>query len=240
MGQQYEVEKIIAHRRRAGRLEYRLRYSHYGAEDDTWEPASSLNDAARNLLDSYHLRRGLGAIAPPSDASPGDALVPLATSGVPPEGGAAAPAPSSPAPPPAANGEDERAGRRARRAARLHGSAGLGTAAYSPHPPSKLLAEAARGRRSSRLGHCVTAAVTFSHLSSLPVVVSSGASWGDQSRAPPRAPRRSSPGRPSPCFRQCRRRLLLFPVASAALAVCLGVLTATYFSLFSPCSLSGS
>jgi hypothetical protein len=52
-GVQYEVAKIVAHRfnRARGCREFRLRYSDYRPAEDTWEPASSLNGPALDMLD---------------------------------------------------------------------------------------------------------------------------------------------------------------------------------------------
>jgi hypothetical protein len=93
-GQQYEVERIVAHHYNKARdcREYRLRYSHYSAADDSWEPASSLNGPALDMLDEYLAKRGLpGRMAEvPADEPP-------------PPGGATASLPVPvPAPPPPA------------------------------------------------------------------------------------------------------------------------------------------
>jgi hypothetical protein len=65
VGVQYEVEKIVAHRFRRARgcREFRLRYSDSPAED-TWEPASSLNGPALDMLDEYLAKHGLPPLAP--------------------------------------------------------------------------------------------------------------------------------------------------------------------------------
>ena len=92
-GLQYEVEKIVDHRysKQRGCREFRLRYSHYEPSDDTWEPASSLNGPALDMLDEYLAKRGLSrrvsseggvepppppAIEPAPPAEPAPALAP--------------------------------------------------------------------------------------------------------------------------------------------------------------------
>jgi hypothetical protein len=118
-GQQYEVEKIVAHRysRARGCREYRLRYSHYSAADDSWEPASPLNGPALDMLDEYLTKHGLSGRAaedPPAEPSPtGNATPPP-----PPSPGDGAP-PSSPVArdQPVAHSKAARDERRARRAA---------------------------------------------------------------------------------------------------------------------------
>merc|ERR1711990_474160 len=39
----YEVEDIVNHRHRKGKVEYLIRWKNYNAEDDTWEPEENLD-----------------------------------------------------------------------------------------------------------------------------------------------------------------------------------------------------
>jgi hypothetical protein len=67
-GLSYEVEKNIPHRynRATSRRPFRLHYSHLGPDADTWEPASSLNGPALDILDEYLAKRKL----PPKNGGP--------------------------------------------------------------------------------------------------------------------------------------------------------------------------
>jgi hypothetical protein len=38
----FEVEKIVAERKRKGKLEYKIRWKGCGSDKDTWEPAENL------------------------------------------------------------------------------------------------------------------------------------------------------------------------------------------------------
>ena len=39
----FEVEEIVNHRYRKGKIQYLIRWKNYGAEDDTWEPHENLD-----------------------------------------------------------------------------------------------------------------------------------------------------------------------------------------------------
>ena len=39
----YEVEDIVNHRHKKGKVEYLIRWKNYNAEDDTWEPEANLD-----------------------------------------------------------------------------------------------------------------------------------------------------------------------------------------------------
>jgi hypothetical protein len=116
----YEVEKIIEHRydRATSRRLFRLRYSHFGPDADTWEPASSLNGPALDMLDEYLARRKL----PPRTGGP-DADQPPAPEGeaprVPEPASHPAPTPVEPGRPPSpplpSSEPDHKAARDARR-----------------------------------------------------------------------------------------------------------------------------
>jgi chromobox protein 1 len=51
----FEVEKIVAHQKKKGRLHYRIRWSGFKPEDDTWELPKDISD---ELLTEYHRKRG--------------------------------------------------------------------------------------------------------------------------------------------------------------------------------------
>jgi len=46
------ITLIVDHRRRYGRKEYRVRWSVYGPDDDTWETTETLHKV-RNLIEEY-------------------------------------------------------------------------------------------------------------------------------------------------------------------------------------------
>ncbi|KAI0670147.1 hypothetical protein C8Q78DRAFT_1039423 [Trametes maxima] len=50
---QFVVEVIKAARVEKGKWEYRVKWANYPSDDDTWEPASHLEDNCRRLLDSF-------------------------------------------------------------------------------------------------------------------------------------------------------------------------------------------
>ena len=50
--EQYEVDHIISHRKRLGRYSYLVRWTGYGPEEDSWEPAGHLKNA-KEILDEY-------------------------------------------------------------------------------------------------------------------------------------------------------------------------------------------
>lgn len=56
--EQYEVERIIAHRRHGKQLMYRVRWFGYPPSEDTWEPAAHLEDTAPDILRDYKERVG--------------------------------------------------------------------------------------------------------------------------------------------------------------------------------------
>ncbi|KAI0038334.1 hypothetical protein FA95DRAFT_1505820 [Auriscalpium vulgare] len=45
----YEVDAIVAWRRRARRVEYLVRWKGFGPEDDTWQSAADLRNASQIL-----------------------------------------------------------------------------------------------------------------------------------------------------------------------------------------------
>jgi hypothetical protein len=49
---EYEVEKIITHRKKGRDVQYLVRWKGYGPEDDTWEPERNLRNAS-NILQQY-------------------------------------------------------------------------------------------------------------------------------------------------------------------------------------------
>lgn len=49
----WEIEQIVDHRRKRNRLEYRVRWKGYKAEEDTWETVKALANA-RKALKEYH------------------------------------------------------------------------------------------------------------------------------------------------------------------------------------------
>jgi transposase InsO family protein len=56
---EYEVERILLHRRKRGKLEFYIRWKGYGAGDDTWEAEESLLPNAQELLEEYAMEVGL-------------------------------------------------------------------------------------------------------------------------------------------------------------------------------------
>lgn len=50
--EEYDVERIVGHRRRRGTLEFRVRWEGYGPLHDTWQTARDLRNAPR-LLGEY-------------------------------------------------------------------------------------------------------------------------------------------------------------------------------------------
>jgi hypothetical protein len=66
---EYEVESIIAHRKKGTSYQYLIRWKGYGSNDDTWEPASNLSNA-EEILDEYKTTYSLeDPIIPKSKAS---------------------------------------------------------------------------------------------------------------------------------------------------------------------------
>src|SRR6201991_4235402 len=51
--EEYEVEDVIGHRRYRGRLQYLIKWKGYSSADNSWEPATSLQNA-RELVTRYH------------------------------------------------------------------------------------------------------------------------------------------------------------------------------------------
>jgi transposase InsO family protein len=56
--EQYEVERIINHRRRGRALQYLIRWKGYTPLDDTWEPEANLENSP-DILERYKLDQGL-------------------------------------------------------------------------------------------------------------------------------------------------------------------------------------
>ena len=57
---EYEVQALLAHRRCAGTLQYKVRWRGYGVDEDTWEPASHLC-GSRLLVSKYNALHGIGS-----------------------------------------------------------------------------------------------------------------------------------------------------------------------------------
>jgi hypothetical protein len=56
----FSVESIVGHRRRGGRLEYRVRWEGYGADKDTWEPARNLlADGVGHIIRKHYMMEAL-------------------------------------------------------------------------------------------------------------------------------------------------------------------------------------
>ena len=55
---EYEVEKLVGHRRRGRRMEYLIRWKDYGPLYDTWEPQSALKNAPE-VLNQYKREHNL-------------------------------------------------------------------------------------------------------------------------------------------------------------------------------------
>jgi chromobox protein 1 len=51
----FEVEKIVTHQKKKGRLYYRIRWAGFKPEDDTWELPKDISD---ELLTKYHRKCG--------------------------------------------------------------------------------------------------------------------------------------------------------------------------------------
>lgn len=58
--QVFEVERIVAQRKRGRRLEYLVRWRGYPPEEDTWEPLASLRSANDALADYHNNQRASG------------------------------------------------------------------------------------------------------------------------------------------------------------------------------------
>jgi Chromo (CHRromatin Organisation MOdifier) domain len=56
---EFEVERILLHRHKGGKMEYYVRWKGYGAGDDTWEPEANLVINARESLGDYAKANGL-------------------------------------------------------------------------------------------------------------------------------------------------------------------------------------
>ena len=50
----FEVEEIVNHRYRKGKIQYLIRWKNYGAEDDTWEPHENLDCPKNGMVLAYH------------------------------------------------------------------------------------------------------------------------------------------------------------------------------------------
>ena len=50
--EQYEVETILAHRRKGKGIEYLIKWKEYSSNENTWEPESNLSNS-EEILDEY-------------------------------------------------------------------------------------------------------------------------------------------------------------------------------------------
>lgn len=53
----YVIDKILAKRKRAGRVQYRIRWKGYSRDEDTWEPLQNLTTGAQTLIDDFEARK---------------------------------------------------------------------------------------------------------------------------------------------------------------------------------------
>jgi hypothetical protein len=53
--EEFEVEEILAHRKKGKGLEYLVRFASYGPEDDLWLPLKNLENA-KEIVEDYHKR----------------------------------------------------------------------------------------------------------------------------------------------------------------------------------------
>ncbi|KAL0937059.1 reverse transcriptase domain protein [Colletotrichum truncatum] len=61
---EYEVERILDHRRNDETTEYFIKWKNYGHEDDSWEPAKNLEHAQEELQQYWHQRTSLDPSRP--------------------------------------------------------------------------------------------------------------------------------------------------------------------------------
>jgi len=56
----YNVEYIVAHRRRKHKLEFQVKWEGYPSEQNTWEPEENLlGEGTKKLLQVYKVKHGL-------------------------------------------------------------------------------------------------------------------------------------------------------------------------------------
>jgi hypothetical protein len=56
--EEFEVEEVVGHRKRKGKLLYRIRWKGYGAQEDTWASEKDLRNAPE-ILGRYRMKAGL-------------------------------------------------------------------------------------------------------------------------------------------------------------------------------------
>ena len=56
--EEFEVEEVVGHRKRKGKLLYRVRWKGYGAQEDTWASEKDLWNAPE-ILGKYRTKSGL-------------------------------------------------------------------------------------------------------------------------------------------------------------------------------------
>jgi hypothetical protein len=54
--EEYEVDAILNHRKRHGKMEYLVKWKHYHEEDSSWESEDNLSNA-KKIVDRYHKTR---------------------------------------------------------------------------------------------------------------------------------------------------------------------------------------
>lgn len=69
--EEYEIEAILAHKksRGKGRPSYKIRWSGYGSEDDTWEPEKNLVETGAVILKLYQETNELPPASAPAPAA---------------------------------------------------------------------------------------------------------------------------------------------------------------------------
>lgn len=81
---EYEVEKIVAHRGKGKTFEYRIRWQGYDEDEDTWEPPGNINNAGLKVHEYWanQLAQQETVAAKSSKATPKAAAAPKAVGGV--------------------------------------------------------------------------------------------------------------------------------------------------------------